>query len=223
MNEIEVLKLTDDNGKIQFYEITPLQKRVLEVLPCYNNDDELGMAYLDACYALEDGEIEEMPFLTPLARKLRVNRSTLVNAICRKNGSRLSLEEMGIVRAMTPSAPNSSALVNYYYKTQKEVITLQSINEVPKIKNREEMTPGYSDWRKEVLIRDEVCQCCGLDKHLQVHHLFGYKEHPELATVEENGVTLCKFCHDKYHSIYGLKNINPLDFMEFMDRFKVKQ
>jgi len=89
--------------------------------------------------------------------------------------------------------------------------------------NRMSENPNYNNWRNKILNRDKVCQCCGLDKHLQVHHLFGYKEHPELATNENNGITLCKFCHNKYHSVYGLKNINPLDFMKFMDRFKVRQ
>ena len=67
--------------------------------------------------------------------------------------------------------------------------------------NRNDETPGYNDWRTDIIKRDEKCVCCGFDKHLQAHHLFGYKENPELATHEHNGVTLCKFCHDKYHSV----------------------
>ncbi len=218
--EIEALVMEDSNGELQFYEITPLQKRVLRVLPCLTNDDELHNGYTEACYALDDGDIDEMPFLTQLAKRLRVNRSTLANAICRKNGYRLSLEEMGIVKSMTPSN-GGGRLINYYYKTQNEKITLHTIEDISETKSREEMTPGYSHWRDEVLNRDEVCQCCGLDKHLQVHHLFGYKEHPELATDIGNGVTLCKFCHEKYHSVYGLKNINPLDYVNFVKRFGV--
>ena len=88
---------------------------------------------------------------------------------------------------------------------------------------REDEVPGYDNWRKQVLSRDnQQCVCCGLNKHLEVHHLFGYKENPELAVNENNGVTLCKFCHDKYHSVYGLKNINPVDFIDFIKRFGVK-
>ena len=29
-------------------------------------------------------------------------------------------------------------------------------------------------------------------------------------------------CHDKYHSVYGLKDINPVDFMNFIKRFGVR-
>lgn len=82
--------------------------------------------------------------------------------------------------------------------------------------------PEYNQWRQKILNKDHhKCVVCGYDKlkRLQVHHLYGYEEHPELAIDEGNGVTLCQFCHDKYHSLYGLKNINPRDFMEFINHF----
>ena len=88
--------------------------------------------------------------------------------------------------------------------------------------NRNDETPGYNDWRKKIISRDAACVCCGHDKHLEAHHLFGYKENPSLAVNENNGVTLCKFCHDKYHSVYGVKDINPVDFMNFIKRFGVR-
>ena len=95
-------------------------------------------------------------------------------------------------------------------------------NEENVVINRNDKTPGYNDWRKKIIGRDGKCVCCGHDKHLEAHHLFGYKENPNLAVNEYNGVTLCKFCHDKYHSVYGLKDINPVDFMNFIKRFGVR-
>lgn len=87
---------------------------------------------------------------------------------------------------------------------------------------REDEIPGYDKWRNTILSKDnQKCVCCGLDKHLEAHHLYGYKEHPELAIEPDNGVTLCSFCHKKYHSIYGVKDINPRDFVEFIRRFGV--
>lgn len=78
----------------------------------------------------------------------------------------------------------------------------------------------YTTWKKEVLQRDNYqCQCCGLDKRLNVHHINGYKEYPELRTDVGNGIVLCQFCHDKYHSVYGLKEINSANFTKFMRRF----
>lgn len=88
--------------------------------------------------------------------------------------------------------------------------------------NRNTENPDYPKWRNKVIQRDGKCVCCGLDKHLEAHHMFGYKENPLLATNENNGVTLCKFCHKKYHSIYGLKNITPVDFMDFIKNYGVK-
>lgn len=79
--------------------------------------------------------------------------------------------------------------------------------------------PGYEDWRKEVLQRDQKCIVCDGDKHLEAHHMYGYKQYPELRTDLNNGVTVCKFCHDKYHSYYGVKDITPLKFVKFMKRF----
>ena len=81
-------------------------------------------------------------------------------------------------------------------------------------------SPEYISWRDSVLSRDgHECQCCGLKKHLHAHHLYGYKEHPDLRLDKGNGITLCQFCHDKYHSVYGLTNINPANFAKFIRRF----
>ena len=104
--------------------------------------------------------------------------------------------------------------IDYAVKIKKEV--------PPIVTNRNDETPGYNEWREFIVSRDGKCVCCGFDKHLEAHHMFGYKENPELAVNENNGVTLCKFCHDKYHSVYGLKDINPVDFVDFIKRFGVR-
>lgn len=82
--------------------------------------------------------------------------------------------------------------------------------------------PGYGEWREHILARDKVCVVCGGDKNLHAHHLFGYKENPSLRVHTENGVAVCQWCHDKYHSYYGVKQINPVDFIKFVHRFGVK-
>lgn len=106
-----------------------------------------------------------------------------------------------------------------YNITSMELVEVDTSE--PVIVNRNSETPGYNEWRNTIVNRDKKCVCCGYDKHLEAHHLFGYKENPNLAVNESNGVTLCKFCHDKYHSAYGLKNINPVDFVDFIKRFGV--
>ena len=108
---------------------------------------------------------------------------------------------------------------NCFEVTSMKLIEVQDSE--PAVTNRNVETPGYNEWRQSIINRDEKCVCCGLDKHLEAHHLFGYAENPALAVDEHNGVTLCKFCHDKYHSIYGVKDINPVDFVEFVKKFGV--
>lgn len=83
--------------------------------------------------------------------------------------------------------------------------------------------PGYDEWRKHVLSRDKKCVVCGGDKNLHAHHLFGYKENPSLRIHTENGVAVCEWCHNKYHAYYGVKQINPVDFIKFIQKFGVKQ
>lgn len=80
-------------------------------------------------------------------------------------------------------------------------------------------SPEYDAWRKEVVNRDKVCQCCGYDNKLQAHHIYGYRDNKELRVDPDNGITLCVFCHDKYHSAYGRDNANPKDLVKFIKRF----
>lgn len=89
-------------------------------------------------------------------------------------------------------------------------------------KHARETIPGYAKFKKRVLKRDGyTCVCCGYDDKLQVHHIYGAKEHPDMATDLDNGVTLCEYCHKKYHHIYSRYGMNANDFYEFMNNFKV--
>ena len=91
------------------------------------------------------------------------------------------------------------------------------------ISNRESDS-DYRIFKENVLSRDNhKCQCCGLDKRLHVHHIYSYTTHPELATDVTNGITLCQFCHQKYHSVYGKKDsANPVTFAQFIKRFGIR-
>lgn len=57
----------------------------------------------------------------------------------------------------------------------------------------------YRQWRKRILERDKVCQICGSDKNLEVHHIKPFAEYTELRTEDRNGVVLCKKCHRDLH------------------------
>ena len=69
---------------------------------------------------------------------------------------------------------------------------------------------------RRCLDRDNYsCRICQSNNSLQVHHLESYKLYPELRYDDTNGVTLCKKCHDLFHSIYGRYNFNKEDFIKF--------
>ena len=77
---------------------------------------------------------------------------------------------------------------------------------------------GYSEWVKEVFERDNyTCQCCGQrGGNLNAHHLNGYHWDKEHRIDINNGVTLCKKCHDELHKLYGNKNNTIAQFREFL-------
>jgi transcription elongation factor Elf1 len=93
----------------------------------------------------------------------------------------------------------------------------ESIDETMNMEcTRDDVSP---EWRKEVLARDKHCVICGGEKHLEAHHIFGYKGYPQLRDNVDNGITLCQFCHGNYHSQYGVKNPNPVTLVKFVKQF----
>jgi len=68
--------------------------------------------------------------------------------------------------------------------------------------------PEYMGWRKEVFGRDRYrCQCCRKQGgNLNAHHKESFNNNSELRLNVNNGITLCKTCHDLFHSIYGKGN-----------------
>lgn len=55
--------------------------------------------------------------------------------------------------------------------------------------------------RKEILDRDDhVCQICGNDRKLQVHHILSISTHPELKLENSNLISVCQHCHEQIHN-----------------------
>lgn len=69
-------------------------------------------------------------------------------------------------------------------------------------------------WSKAVISNDKyTCQKCGAtDKPLVAHHLQGYSTYKDLRTATINGVCLCDSCHREYHSVFGIKHTQEVDF-----------
>lgn len=57
---------------------------------------------------------------------------------------------------------------------------------------------AYHAWRKDVRLRDDFkCKIANPDcaGRIEVHHILGWAEHPELRYSLNNGITLCHFHH----------------------------
>lgn len=107
-----------------------------------------------------------------------------------------------------------------YFVTHKIPFQIHSIKRVKKSEKKKPVSRNDFAWKKAVKERDGVCQCCGDDKSLEAHHIFAYANQESLRDTVENGITLCKWCHRKYHSHYGNGDeVNPLTLNKFLMRF----
>lgn len=73
-------------------------------------------------------------------------------------------------------------------------------------------------WRDKVFKRDGyACQICKEHSHnLNAHHLNSWNTHKEQRFLVENGISLCKDCHLKFHKKYGFGNNTKEQFEEFI-------
>lgn len=118
-------------------------------------------------------------------------------------------------------------LMNNYVENTYDVVDAteeQDSDDKEALEDIENRESDYRIFKKNVLARDNhKCQCCGLEKKLHVHHIFSSKYYPSLKTDINNGITLCKYCHQKYHTIYGNKhNVNAEMFSKFMRDFEIR-
>ena len=76
----------------------------------------------------------------------------------------------------------------------------------------------YIFWRKAIFQSDDfVCQICKQKGgQLEAHHLNNWSDFPELRFAIDNGITLCKRCHNEFHKKYGRKNNTKGQYREFL-------
>ena len=61
-------------------------------------------------------------------------------------------------------------------------------------------SPQVRQWRQEVFERDGYqCTKCGAGDRLHAHHIARWADHPGLRIEIDNGMTLCKPCHEAEH------------------------
>lgn len=61
------------------------------------------------------------------------------------------------------------------------------------------MESKHQDWRKAIFKRDNFsCQVCNVKgTYLEAHHIKSWSKYPELRYELDNGITLCRSCHNK--------------------------
>jgi len=77
----------------------------------------------------------------------------------------------------------------------------------------------YYLWRELCFKRDNyTCQVSGeKGGKLVIHHINNFSDFPELRLVVDNGFTMTKDLHKKFHSIYGIKNNTKEQLEEFIN------
>lgn len=77
----------------------------------------------------------------------------------------------------------------------------------------------YKEWVRSVFERDDfTCQKCKKrgNGELNAHHIFNFSEHKDLRTDLDNGITLCKDCHQAFHKKFGWKNNDNIQMNIFL-------
>lgn len=109
----------------------------------------------------------------------------------------------------------------------KEMVGPKCPSYKPTLTNEERLirrnTPENRLFFKKVFERDDyTCQICYQKSgKLNAHHLYNWADYPELRYDIDNGVTLCKRCHDTFHKIYGKKKNTKQEFDEFRNIINV--
>lgn len=83
----------------------------------------------------------------------------------------------------------------------------------------ERLLGGYKAWRTTVFLRDHyTCVRCKDNNggNLVAHHLNSWASTPQDRYKIDNGVTLCKDCHRKFHKLYGWGKNTKRQFAEWM-------
>jgi 5-methylcytosine-specific restriction endonuclease McrA len=77
----------------------------------------------------------------------------------------------------------------------------------------------YRLWRESTFARDGyTCQKCkdNTGGNLKAHHIKNFAYFPELRFAIDNGITFCRGCHKEFHHIYGNRNNNLEQIIEFL-------
>jgi 5-methylcytosine-specific restriction endonuclease McrA len=75
------------------------------------------------------------------------------------------------------------------------------------------------NWRTSVYKRDNyICYSCKIrGGTLNAHHIHSFNNNNLLRYNIDNGITLCKKCHRKFHKLFGFGNNNKHQLEKFLN------
>lgn len=78
---------------------------------------------------------------------------------------------------------------------------------------------AFIKWAKAIKERDNyICQVCGkYDVQIHAHHKNSWDIFIEQRYKYSNGVSLCSFCHNLFHKIFGSGNNTEEQFIQFKE------
>ncbi|KMM36359.1 helix-turn-helix domain-containing protein [Guptibacillus hwajinpoensis] len=86
------------------------------------------------------------------------------------------------------------------------------------IQNSEGRTEAlYKRWFRKIKRAYPTCQVCRNNLGEIAHHLYGFNEYENLRYTEENGVSLCRNCHDLFHDKFHYGGNTLEQFIKFLE------
>lgn len=75
----------------------------------------------------------------------------------------------------------------------------------------------YKIWRESVFLRDNwTCQKCKKrGEYIHPHHIKNFSDNIDVRFAIDNGITLCKKCHNVFHKEYGRKKNTKEQIVDF--------
>jgi len=145
-------------------------------------------------------------YKTPVVTSLRVDKS-LINFAHKIGAEFGELFILGLINHVKNQVDGGKLSKENQDELNLIISDLLAHQNKPKKYNGSRFTPEFRAWAGAVKFRDGMrCVSCGSKSHIEAHHIIPVSIRPDLIFDLSNGVSLCKSCHIKVHTL----GIDPL-------------